>query len=108
MPGRRRKLAAMLRSEIRLMENSLFFVVLLATMLSSVCLAEDACPRTAPASQLGDHWYGSESFAVQLPGDGAWPTTAPGNLIAVKLIWRGAGFRPGMESNLAVTVKPLN
>ncbi len=45
---------------------------------------------------------------MQLPAGGVWPTTAPGNLIAVKLIWRSAGFRPGMESNLAVTVKPLN
>ena len=34
--------------------------------------------------------------------------SSAGHLIAVKLIWRSTGFRPGMESNLVVTVKPLN
>ncbi len=94
------------------MTKLLFFLVLAASTISSVCLAEDACPRTvgtaAPGSPLPDGWYGSESFAVQLPAGGVWPTTAPGALIAVKLFWRAPGFRPGMESNLDVTVKPLN
>lgn len=88
------------------MKKLMFLLFLLAT--SSVCLAEDLCPRTMAGSPLSDHWYGSDSFAVQLPAEGAWPTTAPDHLIAVKLIWRSAGFRPGMESTLAVTVKPLN
>jgi hypothetical protein len=85
----------------------LFHIALLSATLSSVCLADEGCPRTVGASELGG-WYGSESFAASLPARGVWPTTAPGNLIAVKLIWRSAGFRPGMEANLDVTVKPLN
>jgi hypothetical protein len=95
------------------MKNLLFLLALLCAALSSACLAEDTCPRTvASASASGsagaDHWHGTESLAVRLPVDGVWPTTAPGHLIAVKLIWRSAGFKPGMESNLDVTVKPLN
>jgi hypothetical protein len=89
------------------MKKLLFFLFFATAALGSVCLAEEACPRTVGPTELS-RWYGSESFAVQLPAGGAWPTTAPGHLIAVKLIWRSAGFRPGMESNLAVTVKALN
>jgi hypothetical protein len=96
------------------MKKLLFLILLSGSAFASVCLAEDACPRTSDTAADGspprgaNHWYGSESFAVQLPGDGVWPTTAPGALIAVKLFWRSAGFRPGMESNLEVTVKLLN
>ena len=86
--------------------SKLLFVIALA-MLISPCLADEACPRTVGSTELGG-WYGGESFAVQLPSGGVWPTTAPGARIAVKLIWRSAGFKPGMESNLDVTVKPLN
>ncbi len=104
------------------MRNTLFLIVVSAGTFSSVCLADDSCPRTlasvAPGPSLpgstsgplagSDLWYGSDSFAVHLPADGVWPTTAPGALIAVKLLWRSSGFRPGMESNLDVSVKPLN
>jgi hypothetical protein len=89
------------------MQKLLFCLLFTGSTLSSVCLAEDTCPRTVGPTELS-RWYGSESLAVQLPAGGVWPTTAPGNLIAVKLIWRSAGFRPGMESGLSVTVKPLN
>src|SRR5690606_36272332 len=54
------------------------------------------------------NWYGSEALAVQLPPTGTWPTTAPGALISVKLFWWSAGFRPGMESNLNVTIRELS
>jgi hypothetical protein len=93
------------------MKKLLFIILLSRGILGSICLAEDACPRTIPAvdspSQLANHWYGSESLAAQLPGNGVWPSTAPGALIAAKLFWRSTGFRPGMESSLDVTVKPL-
>ena len=95
------------------MYKALFILLVSAETFGSVCLADDACPRTvvaaAPSSGSPpgrDQWYGGYSFAAHLPGDGIWPTTAPGNLIAVKLFWRSAGFRPGMESNLDVRVKP--
>ena len=95
------------------MNKTLFLLFLSAEAFGSICLADEACPRTVvsvePSSLPGsDRWYGGDSFAVQLPADGVWPTTAPGALIAVKLFWRSAGFLPGMESNLDVTVKPLN
>jgi hypothetical protein len=90
----------------------LFIIVLVSMTFGSRCLAEDACPHTIATTdspRQGDsHWYGSDSFAVQLPAAGTWPTTAPGALIAVKVFWRSAGFRPGMESSLDVKVKPLN
>lgn len=89
------------------MKNLLFFLAFVTVTCSSVCLAEDTCPRTVGSDDLS-RWYGTESFAVQLPDGGVWPTTAPGNLIALKLVWRSAGFRPGLEANLDVTVKPLN
>lgn len=85
-----------------------------ATLFGSVDAAEVPCPRTAGSNALGSpfpssgHWYGSESFAVQLPPDGTWPTTAPGARIAVKLFWWSAGFKPGMESSLSVTLKELS
>jgi hypothetical protein len=91
----------------------LLFVV--ATLFGSLsATAEVACPRTVGSKSLGppfpdsSNWYGSESFAVQLSPDGTWPTTAPGARIAVKLFWWSAGFKPGMESNLVVTLKELN
>ena len=85
-----------------------------ATLLGSAAAPEVSCPRTVGSNALGPplpasgHWYGSESFAVQLPPDGTWPTTAPEARIAVKLFWWSAGFKPGMESNLSVTLKELS
>src|SRR5689334_9645360 len=90
-----------------MMSKRLFPLVLASSALSCQGHAADACPRTVGATEAGG-WYGTESFAAQLPAGGVWPTTTSGHLIAVKLIWRSPGFRPGMESNLAVTVKPLN
>ncbi len=88
---------------------------LAAALLSSfAAVAESACPRTVGHEALGpplpksENWYGSEALAVQLPRTGTWPTTSPGALIAVKLFWWSAGFRPGMESNLKVTIRELN
>jgi len=97
------------------MRKAIFSVVVFGTLFGSVSAsAEIACPRTVGSDSLGppfpdsSHWYGSESFAVQLPPDGTWPTTSPGALIAVKLFWWSSGFKPGMESNLTVTLRELN
>ena len=85
-----------------------------ATLSCSAALADSSCPRTGGSNALGspfptsEHWYGTESFAVQLPPGGTWSTTAPGALIAVKLFWWSAGFKPGMESNLSVELRELN
>jgi len=97
------------------MKSAVASLFLVAAFLGSLsATAEVACPRTVGSRSLGppfpdsSQWYGSESFAVQLPPDGTWPTTAPGARIAVKLFWCSAGFRPGMESSLIVTLKELN
>jgi hypothetical protein len=67
--------------------------------------ADFTCPRTiSPAP----NWYGSDALAVHLSPDGFMPTTAPGALIAVKMFWRSAGYKPFMESNLKITVKELS
>jgi hypothetical protein len=90
----------------------LLAVLLLSNPLQA--LAEFTCPRTIGADSLGPplpkrgNWYGSEALAVSLPADGTWQTTAPGANIAVKLFWWSAGFQPGMESNLNVTIRELN
>ena len=96
------------------MKSVVASILVSTTLFASMAAAEVACPRTVGSDSLGSplpassHWYGSESFAVQLPPDGTWPTTAPGALIAVKLFWWSAGFTPGMESNLSVALKELN
>ena len=95
-------------------------IVLAALALAAALLgpasavAEFTCPRTTGHKAVGPplpksgNWYGSEALAVQLPQTGTWPTTAPGAQISVKLFWWSAGFRPGMESNLNVTIKELS
>ncbi|MDY6944906.1 MAG: hypothetical protein SXG53_04235 [Pseudomonadota bacterium] len=90
-------------------------LALAAALLGPVsALAEFTCPRTTGHKALGpplpksENWYGSEALAVQLPQTGTWPTTAPGAQISVKLFWWSVGFRPGMESNLNVTIKELS
>ena len=55
-----------------------------------------------------EHWYGSEALAVMVPGHRAWGTTGPNALIAVKLFWWSAGFKPGMQSNLKVSINNLD
>lgn len=73
------------------------------------------CPVTLGADKFlgpplpeSEHWYGSESLAVMVPGNRAWGTTGPNALIAVKLFWWAAGFEPGMESNLKVSISNLD
>jgi hypothetical protein len=72
------------------------------------------CPATIPSDRLlgdpfpeSDLWYGSEALAIQLPYYGVWSTTKAGHAISVKLFWWSAGFEPGMESNLKVSVRSL-
>ena len=77
-------------------------------------LAEFACPRTSGNASLGppfprsESWFGSEALAVNLHNNGVWKTTAPGAQIAVKLFWWSAGFKPGMEKNLKVSIRELS
>jgi hypothetical protein len=85
-----------------------------AALSCSAAAAQGACPRTTEFTALGsplpssDRWYGSEALAVQLPPNGVWPSTEPGAEAAVKVFWWSAGFRPGSESNLSVSIKELN
>ena len=97
------------------MKMVLAAMVLTAALLAPTsAIAEFTCPRTVGYKALGpplpqsENWYGSEALAVQLPPTVTWPTTSPGALIAVKLFWWSAGFRPGMESNLNVTIRELS
>ena len=53
-------------------------------------------------------WYGSESLAVQIPGNEGVATTRPGARLAFKIFWWSAGFEPGMEEELEVTVRNLH
>ncbi|MBT8079140.1 MAG: hypothetical protein KJO31_11240 [Gammaproteobacteria bacterium] len=76
--------------------------------------ADESCPRTIGANKVfsepwpqADTWFGSESLAVVLPEDGIWPTTGPGYLIAVKLFWYSAGFKPGMERDFVGRIERI-
>jgi len=87
------------------MKTVLTALIPMAFLLGPMSASADfTCPRTVSEAP---HWYGSNALAVHLSPDGLMPTTAPGALIAVKMFWRSAGFKPGMESNLKVTVKEL-
>ena len=61
------------------------------------------CPVTLGTDNLLEpdsrNLYGSEALAVALPSDGTWAVTGPSARIAVKLFWRSAGFKPGMQQN---------
>jgi len=92
----------------------------LATLLAVLSLnplgafADPNCPKTSGSNALGapfprsQSWYGSEAFAVMLPPDGIWSTTAPGASLAVKLFWFSSGFKPGMETHLTTRIRNLN
>lgn len=101
------------------MKLSNFGVVVVILVTTSAVLADElpsgsdgGCPVTLGTDRLLDpdssNLYGSEALAVALPGDGTWPVTGPNARIAVKLFWRSAGFRPGMEQNLKVEILNLN
>ncbi len=72
------------------------------------------CPVTLGSNRIfgppfpaSDTWFGTEALAIVLPPKGIWPTTGPTALIAVKAFWWSAGCRPGMETNLTVTIRNL-
>jgi len=92
-------------------------LVLFASVFSDRAVAETdgSCPVTLGADKFlgppfpeSEKWYGSESLAVMVPGSRAWGTTRPNASIAVKLLWWSAGFKPGMESNLKVSIRNLD
>lgn len=90
-------------------------MLLIATLANTtVANSQSTCAPTVGTDQFSpslpesENWYGSEALAVRLPVDGVWPTTPAGALISVKLMWWSTGFRPGMESNLHVTVRSLS
>lgn len=84
----------------------------IADELVSSTETDGGCPVTRGTDGLLEpdsrNLYGSEALAVALPADGTWAVTAPNARIAVKLFWRSAGFRPGMEQHLKVGIENLN
>lgn len=90
----------------------LLIVSVALPLLSAQAVAEGACPATTDRDPLFGTsipgWYGTEALAVQLSSPARWSTTRPGNLIGEKLFWRSAGFRPGTESDLEITVRSLD
>jgi hypothetical protein len=73
------------------------------------------CPISYPTEKLlgpdypaSGNWFGSEELAVMLPHYGIWSVTKEDHLIAIKLFWRSAGFEPGMEKGLEVSVRSVN
>lgn len=94
------------------------FVSILAFVLAHGAAAADMatkCPISYPTDQLlgpdypaSGNWFGSEELAVMLPHYGIWSVTKEDHLIAIKLFWRSAGFEPGMETGLDVSVRNVN
>lgn len=100
------------------MRNRLALALVVGGMFQTAigqALSAESCPVTIGVAELFSapfpsapprrRWYGSERLAVQLPADGIWPTTKPGNLIAIKLFWWSDSYKPGTERNLGVTVE---
>ncbi|MFQ5608949.1 MAG: hypothetical protein ACE5F8_01610, partial [Woeseiaceae bacterium] len=91
----------------------LFSLVLGMSAIGQAADNERICPVTKPNHQIAGvtfpefSWYGSDAFAVTVPLDGTWVTTAPNALIAVKLFWWTPGFRPGSEDKLKLTIHNL-
>jgi hypothetical protein len=103
------------------MKFSGFFVAATILIAPSAVIADalvssiengDECPVTLGTDKLlvpnSRNEYGSEALAVALPADGTWGVTGPNARIAVKLFWRSAGFRPGMEQFLNVEIVNLH
>ena len=93
------------------MRTATFFAF---TVVTSCCLGRTAhaeCPATTAADPLFGTsiagWYGTEALAVTLSSPARWSTSSPGTL-SEKLFWRSAGFRPGLESELKITVRSLD
>ena len=102
------------------MKSTGFGVAVAVLFTSPTVIADDhdsgtgndgECPVTLGTDKLLEpesrNVYGSEALAVALPADGTWAITGPNARIAVKLFWRSAGFRPGMEQNLKVEIVNL-
>ena len=95
--------------------HHLAVIASLAAALSLPVFAEPppSCPRTTAADPAfggwRPGWYGTDALAVELGDnwDGAWPTTTPGALIAVKVFWWSAAFRVGNESSLKLEIQNL-
>ena len=83
-----------------------------AVAADEVSTGQDICPVTLGTDELlksdSRGVYGSDSLAVSLPPNGTVQVTGPNGLIAIKLFWRSAGFRPGMEQQLRVKVVNLH
>jgi hypothetical protein len=76
--------------------------------------ASGACPVTPGTADLlgppfppGEHWFGSEALAVQLPPDGTWPASGSPDRLTAKFVWWSAGYEPGQEDGMTVTVERL-
>ncbi len=94
--------------------------IILNVILSSLILLNaaqgapqpESCPVTLAVDPLAGlafpGWYGTEGLAVQFSGEAmVWPTTKPDALMAGRLVWRSAGFRPGTESSLETKIENL-
>lgn len=99
----------------RLVSAAGFMATVCLLLLIPVASADDSCPRTLGAEKLfmepwpqAATWYGSEALAVVLPDDGVWPTTREGALLAVKVFWYAAGFRPFMEREFKGRIERLD
>lgn len=92
----------------------MLFALTMFPPAAAIAAADQICPKDIPQArfegspfpEFGD-WFGTEALAATAPRDGTWVTTAPNAVIAVKLFWWSAGFQPGMEHNLSVTMTDL-
>jgi hypothetical protein len=94
------------------MKATVLPLVLAAVTYSPISVADTTCPVTTIGDPLFGTsipgWYGTESFAVQLPSPAILPITQPGYAIGGRLFWRSSGFRPGTESELQIQLRNLN
>jgi len=96
-----------------------FFCTIAILIVCQPAEASETCPRTIGINKAfvktwsqANTWFGSEALAVVLPQDGIWPTTRPGNRIAVKLFWYSASLKlpvkPGFENEFVGRIERVD
>jgi hypothetical protein len=105
-------LDAVQESDMRVFASMLGFFLVHGAAVADMATQ---CPINYPTDRLlgpdypaSGNWFGSDELAVNLPNYGIWSVTKKDHLIAIKLFWRSAGFEPGMEKGLDVSVRNVN
>ncbi len=75
---------------------------------TSECVVSEASALLTSRDGPSDRrWFGSESLAVAIPGNGVWHGMGPERDFFDKLFWLVGGVQPGLESDFSLTGRHL-